>query len=129
MSRGAPDAARKGDVDRYLELARKYFREAEGLYARGDLLQAGEKYWGAVAAMLNAIAVSRGWPHYSHADYGKVVGRLYRETRDEKLLKGFRSAERLHANFYHGFMTRDEFEVHRDAALDLLKRLLSILKL
>ena len=40
----------------YLKLYKKYLREAEDLYAKNDLAQAGEKYWGAVTALLNAIA-------------------------------------------------------------------------
>jgi len=39
----------------YLRLAEKYLAEAEELYARGDLVQAGEKYWGAVVALLSAV--------------------------------------------------------------------------
>jgi len=39
----------------YLRLAEKHLAEAEELYARGDLVQAGEKYWGAVVALLSAV--------------------------------------------------------------------------
>jgi len=38
------DPQERADV--YLRLAEKYLAEAEELYAGGDLLQAGEKYWG-----------------------------------------------------------------------------------
>jgi len=40
----AIDPAAKAET--YLELHEKYLAEAEELYAKGDLLQAGEKYWG-----------------------------------------------------------------------------------
>jgi len=49
----AIDPAAKAEA--YLELHEKYFAEAEELYAKGDLLQADEKCWGAVAALLKAI--------------------------------------------------------------------------
>ena len=39
---------------------RNFFKEAEALYEGGDFVQAGEKYWGAVAALLNALAEKRG---------------------------------------------------------------------
>jgi len=32
-------------VEAYLKLAEKYLLDAEELYAKGDLVQAGEKYW------------------------------------------------------------------------------------
>lgn len=41
-------------------MAEKYLLDAEELYAKGDLVQAGEKYWGAVTALLSAIAERRG---------------------------------------------------------------------
>ncbi len=37
-------------------------------------------------------------------------------------------AERLHANFYHNFMGKEEFEVHRQAALELIERLRAVIK-
>ena len=46
-------------VELYLKLHEEYLRIAEELYAKGDLTQAGEKYWGAVAALLNAIGELR----------------------------------------------------------------------
>ncbi|AAL64753.1 paREP8 [Pyrobaculum aerophilum str. IM2] len=110
-------------VEAYLALHEKYLREAEELYARGDLPQAGEKYWGAVTALLNAIAEKRGMPHYSHRDYSLIVGRLYKETRDRDLVVGFRMAEGLHANFYNNFMEREEFDLHREAVKILIEKL------
>ncbi|MEM4424123.1 PaREP1 family protein [Pyrobaculum sp.] len=110
-------------VEIYLKLHEKYLQEAERLYAMGDLPQAGEKYWGAVTALLNAIAEKRGMPHYSHRDYADIIEVLYAETKDRELLVGFSLAERLHANFYHNFMKRESFEFHREAVLRLVERL------
>lgn len=114
-------------VEVYLKLHEKYLGEAEELYAGGDLLQAGEKYWGAVAALLNAIAERRGLPHFSHRDYAVLVDRLFEETGDEELVKGFRVAEGLHANFYHSSMGRRQFELHRRAVLELVEKLRGLL--
>ncbi len=118
----------KRRVEVYLELHNAYLREAEGLYARGDLVQAGEKYWGAVTALLNAIAELRGWEHYSHRDYAVIVDRLYGETGDGELVVGFRLAEGLHANFYHNFMSKGEFDIHRDAVIKLMDKLRRLLE-
>ncbi|MGC8543751.1 MAG: PaREP1 family protein, partial [Vulcanisaeta sp.] len=35
----------------------------------------------------------------------------------------FSIAERLHANFYHNFMSKEELEIHRQAVPELIKRL------
>ncbi|BDR93488.1 hypothetical protein [Vulcanisaeta souniana] len=36
--------------------------------------------------------------------------------------------ERLHANFYHNFMTREGFETHREAVLELVNKMSKISK-
>ena len=110
-------------VELYLHLFEKFFREAEELCQRGDLVQAGEKYWGAVTALLNALAEKRGWPHYSHRDYAVAIDTLYRETGDKELVVGFSLAERLHANSYHNFLSREGFQLHREAVLTLIQKL------
>lgn len=110
-------------IEIYLKLHEMYLVEAESLYEKGDLAQAGEKYWGAVAALLNAIAEKRGLPHFSHRDYAVIIGKLYRDTKDKEIVVAFRMAEGLHANFYHNFMERAEFDLHREAVLKLLEKL------
>ena len=114
-------------VEIYLKLHERYLQEAEQLYAKGDLPQAGEKYWGAVTALLNAIAERRGLPHYSHRDYAELIETLYEETKDRDLVVWFSLAERLHANFYHNFMRREGFDLHREAVLKLAERLRRLL--
>ncbi|MBS7653004.1 MAG: PaREP1 family protein [Candidatus Bathyarchaeia archaeon] len=112
----------------YLKLYENYLREVEKLYEREDLPQSGEKCWGAVTALLNIIAERRGWRHYSHTDYTEIIEKLSNETR-EPLGRLFASAERLHANFYHNFLTKINFEAHRDDALDLIEKLKKILNI
>ena len=115
-------------VEIYLKLGEDYLRSAEEFYGKGDLAQAGEKYWGAVTALLNAIAEQRGWEHYSHRDYDEIIEKLYGEIHDKSLLINFRMAEALHANFYHNFMSREGFEVHREAVLRLIERLRELIR-
>lgn len=110
-------------VELYLKLFNKYFREAEELYSKEDLPQAGEKYWGAVVSLLNVMAELCKWPHYSHRDYLEVVENLVDEMKDENLTVYFASAERLHVNFYHNFLRRISFDVHRRNALKLIEKL------
>jgi len=88
----------------YLELHGKFLEEAEALAREGELAQAGEKLWGAVAALLNAIGELRGLPHYSHRDYSELVEHLASELGRPELGRLFAVAERLHANFYHNFI-------------------------
>lgn len=111
----------------YLVLHEKYLSEAEEYAGKGDITQACEKYWGSVTALLNTIAVRRGWRHYSHRDYSEIVERLSGETGDLELPKLFAVAERLHANYYHGFIRAETFPAYRESVKRIvgkLKRLL-----
>ena len=42
-------------VEVYIELHRKYLEETKKLSDKGNLEQAGEKYWGPITALLNAM--------------------------------------------------------------------------
>ena len=111
----------------YLELHQERLSEAEALEREGDLVQAGEKLWGAVCSLLSAIAELRGWRHFSHRDYCDIVERLVAELGEPELSREFASAERLHANYYHAFLRPESFEIHRDAVLKLIGRLKGLL--
>jgi len=110
-------------VEMYLKLSEDYMRDAEDLYAKGDLPQAGEKHWGAVAALLNAVGEALGLEHHSHRDYQLIIQRIYRDTRDVEVLRLFGMVERLHANFYHNFLDKETFDCHREDALALIEKL------
>ncbi|RLE54893.1 MAG: PaREP1/PaREP8 domain-contain protein [Thermoprotei archaeon] len=110
-------------VEVYLKLHDKYLSDAEDLYRRGDLTQASEKYWGAVYAILSAIAESGGLPHFRHGHFEELIELLSEELNDRELPKLFASAERLHANFYHGFLRKFGFEIHREDVLKLVEKL------
>jgi len=72
---------------------------------------------------LNAIAVKKGWKHYSHRDYSEIVERLAAETGDMELLRLFAMAERLHANYYHGFIKAETFPTYREGVKKLVEKL------
>lgn len=110
-------------IEVYLKLFEKYLADAEELYRKGDLAQAGEKYWGAVTALLSAIAEKRGLPHYTHRDFWEVVEVIVEETRNPDYSTLFSLAEKLHANFYHSFLRKESFDKHREGVLKLVDML------
>lgn len=118
-----PDLNPRTRVEVYLKLHGKYLEGAEGLYGEGDLVQAGEKYWGAVAALLKAIAETRGRAHLSHRDLRELASELYKETGDRDVAIGYKAAESLHANYYESFMTPEDFELTRELVLKLVEKL------
>ena len=88
-------------VKRHEDICDQFLRDAEAELGIGDLLQASEKAWGAVAHYAKSVASERGWAHRTHRDVHVAARRLVELTDDP-----VRNAERLglahslHQNFY-----------------------------
>ena len=91
----------------HVETANEFQAKAHAYLREGDLLQASEKGWGAVARMVKAAAETRGWRHSSHGDLYRAVNRIAEETGDGRIRILFRSASALHQNFYEGYMPEE----------------------
>ena len=118
----------KARVEVYAKLHERYLREAEELYSRGDLAQAGEKYWGALTSLLNIVGEREGLPHYTHRDLRDVVEFLAMRENDPEYSRLFSSAEALHANLHHNFMSEMSFKAHRDDAIKLIRKVKELLE-
>ena len=87
--------------ERHREISDIFLEHAEVEFEKGDLLQASQKAWGAVAHYTKAIAGEHGWPHGSHQDIRKNAGRLIELTEDPRQYNRlFGLIENLHVNFY-----------------------------
>ena len=117
------------EVKAYVELHMKYMREAEEFYSRGELVQSGEKYWGAVTTLLNVIGVREKLPHYSHMDLKEISLYLTRVKKDPDYTRLFSSVETLRANYYHNFLVEETFSIHREDAIKLIEKLRKYLNL
>ena len=82
------------------ELSVTLFDQAHAELDACDLIQASDKFWGAAAQALKAIAQERGWDHGSHAHFCVIVRNLVDETEDHQLVELFGAANLLHINFY-----------------------------
>ena len=89
---------------------RELLQQANREFNAGDLRQASEKGWGAVAQMIKAIAAHRGWEHDSHFLLRRAVARLVEETGDDQIFNLFGVASSLHVNFYENWAPHREVE-------------------
>ncbi len=79
----------------------RFLEQAEEEFERGDLLQASEKAWGAVAHYVKSVAKARGWRDGSHRDVNVNAERLIVRTRDpDGNMRKFSHINNLHVNFY-----------------------------
>jgi len=110
-------------AEHYSELKRKYLDEGENLLAKGDPTQASEKFWGAAAEMVKAVAAVRGLELRTHADLWAFVTKLRDELKEPEVTKLFGLANMLHQNFYEASMTLEAVRDHAEAVRQLINKL------
>jgi hypothetical protein len=98
-------------VEQYKALSEKYFTEAKEFLARGDLVQASEKLWGAAALAVKMAAAKRGLKLEKHGSIWEFVSRLSRESEDRDIVRFFHIANSLHRNFYEAQMNKEALEI------------------
>ena len=71
---------------------------------KGDYVQASEKFWGAAAEIVKALAAKRGVTLRAHRSISEFVSRLDDENPDLKLALDFHVANNLRTNFYEDWL-------------------------
>ncbi|CAI7991429.1 hypothetical protein GBAR_LOCUS734 [Geodia barretti] len=121
-TRREPPARQDARIRKHLLMAREYWSKAPQYLSEGDLKQASEKGWGAVAQLTKAVATLRGWDHYDHVAIREAVQALATERteRSEEIRRGLNAAESLHGNFYEGHLTMEHTEFNLSELVPLL---------
>jgi thiamine pyrophosphate-dependent acetolactate synthase large subunit-like protein len=70
-------------VENYLKLNDKYLKEGDALLEKGDCVQASEKFWGAAAEVIKAIAAKREIDIRSHGEIHRFITTLSKELNDK----------------------------------------------
>lgn len=111
-------------TERHRQISATFLAHAEEELAKGDLLQASEKAWGAVAHCIKSIARARDWPNKSHSDVRNNARRLLNRSSNPALNKlTFRAVQFLHNNFYEDLLDAEDVQ---DGIADA-KRLVEVL--
>jgi HEPN domain-containing protein len=91
----------QAEIENHIETAERFLRHAEEQFEAGDMPQASEKAWGAVAHYLKSEAKFRGWRNSSHSDLSDIAYDLAHETDDtSRIERLYDGVNKLHANFY-----------------------------
>ncbi len=94
---------------RHQDKGKTFLEHAEIEFDRGNLLQASEKAWGAVAHYVKSIAKEKGWRDGSHRDVSDNARRLIRLTSDpDGHGHMFQAMNALHVNFYEEHLHEDD---------------------
>ena len=110
-------------ADRYTAISRRLIEQAQEELDRGDLIQASEKSWRAVAHSVKTIAQERGWNHGRHDLLGDVVSQVADERGRPDLIILFSSASILHNNFYEHVLENYLVQAWMNACKTLIEEL------
>ena len=114
-------------IAEHTRTARHFLTAGDAEIAAGDILQGCEKLWGAASHAVLALAQQRVWEYGSHGLMRAAARALANEVGDSSLVAGFKAAEKLHANFYHGFMDNHEIDECRALVHDFVNRVLALI--
>ena len=88
------------EITAHQSQAREFLAKSWDYLAAGDLHQASEKGWGAVAHMAKAVAVAQGWRYSNHSHFHVVMNEAALASGNDRLLLLSGRAEILHINYY-----------------------------
>ena len=112
------------EIAKHTDTSERFLRHAGEQYEKGDLPQASEKAWGAVAHYVKAVAKQREWSNRSHSDLSDIVVDLAQETDDPDRIKIlYRSVGALHTNFYENWLSDSMVGGGLEDASELISRL------
>ena len=106
---------------RHTGISDEFLEQAREELSNGDLLQASEKAWGAVAHYVKSVASDLGWSNQTHRDVNRGARKLIRLTDDPKLnAVRLGAVNALHQNFYEDWFDRDQVTDSIEAAQELV---------
>ena len=110
---------------RHEEISIRFLDHAEEEFEKGDMLQASEKAWGAVAHYVKPVAKANGWSDGSHRDIANNARRLLDRTPDPDGNRDkFALINTLHVNFYEEDLDLKDVERgirHARALIDAMR--------
>ena len=115
--------AKIGKQALYEKLNGKYLKEAEELMRKRDYVQASEKFWGAAAEIIKAVAAKRGENIGTHKGVGRFILKLHNEHPVWHLLDLYAAAETLHVNFYEDNVPEELVKIRAEKVKDLVDKL------
>ena len=109
-------------TQRHETISAAFLYHAEAEFEKGDMLQASEKAWGAVAHYVKSVAKARGWPDGSHRDIAVNARRLIGRTSDpDGNRKRLVLVNALHVNFYEEELDPKDVELGIEDARALIE--------
>ena len=116
-------ALRDERISKHLAKCREYWLKCPAYLEEGDLCQAGEKAWGAVAQMTKAVASERGWRHFLHRELLAAIRQIADESDDRITIReSIELVRSMHPESYEVNLDRITVEMGMARAAMLLEK-------
>ena len=114
----------ESEPEKHTRLALQLLDDAEREIALGDLVQGGEKLWGATSQALKAYCANRGLPHSKYTHRRRAVLDLATSLNNPSIRQSFGIAQSCHANFYNDWMEQEDLVVYLPDIKELVRIIL-----
>ena len=108
-------------IEKHTILARNLLEDAEAEIAAADLVQGGEKLWGATSQALRAYCESHGLPHGGYQHQRRAVLDLAEELGNPTIRMAFGIAQACHGNFYNDSIEQEDMETYLPDIRELVR--------
>jgi len=109
------------------QLADEAFNNYIEFYKKGELVKASEFLWGVVNNLTYALGLFDGLKLSKHQKIIDYLKMLANSKNDKAMIDEVQAVRILHANFYHGVVSNEQFEYYRRLAESLINKLARIL--
>lgn len=109
--------------ERYRSAAHTLYDQGIVELEAGDLRQASEKFWGAAAQAMKALAERKKWHHRSHRHFHATLDELADLDDHKDIVRWFGLAEALHINFYEDRASAETIAINAESIRQLIDRL------
>jgi len=109
-------------IEKYISIAQRYYNNYLAHRDLKEFDKASEDLWGVINTSASALSILlSGKPIKDHSNLRELMNDIAIENPE--IVELYKEAERLHANFYHNFLTEESF---KDAVIKI-ENLITIL--
>lgn len=109
------------------ELSDYYFDNYNKFYEKKAFSKASEYLYGVLNNLVTAVALFYGHKKLNHEEIIGFVKKISAEKNLPELPKQMSAANSIHANFFHDWMSEEDFEISKNETMKLLETLKHIL--
>ena len=112
--------------ERYTAISQHLLRQAQSELAKGDILQASEKAWGATAHAIKSACQRLGWNHHAHDHLRIAASYIVTELDRDDLERAFAHLDSVHINYYEHQIEADNVRRLIDSAAYFTRELATL---